>query len=209
LSRLLVFSGPDGSGKSTLVSMLGSLLVSRGWVVGFSWVRGTHLLASLLARILSRFGAFRGVDNPYYGLRIPRGFRWMWLHIEFWSYIFYHLWRRVLALFHDVLLCDRGLLDFLVWIVSTLRYPGFLETIYGRFLLRLLQKEPIVYVYASTKTLEARADIPLEFLHREIPAYKTLAKHTRITCKIDTTNTSPTKTLAKLLECLKEGEGLI
>jgi len=34
------------------------------------------------------------------------------------------------------LVCDRGFLDFIIWIITTLEYPGFLNTIYGRFLFR-------------------------------------------------------------------------
>jgi hypothetical protein len=48
-------------------------------------MRGTHILALLLARPLSRLKAFRGLDNPYYGISIPSHMERLWQLIEFIS----------------------------------------------------------------------------------------------------------------------------
>lgn len=64
--------------QATLAKALARGLENQGLKVKISWMRGTHTLASLLAKFLSRFSAFRGSDNPYYGIRIPKGFRRLW-----------------------------------------------------------------------------------------------------------------------------------
>jgi hypothetical protein len=52
-------------------------------------------------------------------------------------------------MFCDYLVCDRGFLDFIVWIISTLDRLSFLRSIYGAFLLRLVSIERPVYLYAD------------------------------------------------------------
>jgi len=200
--RVIVFSGPDGSGKTTLLSMLIRYLEARGVCAGYHWVRGTHLIASISARFLGLFNVFRGGDNPYYGISVPVSLRGLWVHLEVWSFLFYYLFRRFLAWFYGVLVCDRGLLDFIVWVVSTLRYPGFLKSIYGGFLLRLLGSEPVVFVYASLGDLVRRADLPGYFISRQLPLYLVLRKYSDTLCIVDTTGSSPMDSFRELLECL-------
>jgi len=199
----ILFSGPDGSGKTTLSYLLKIHFSSRGFRVRYHWLRGSHLFASLLARFLPLFNVFSGVDNPYYSLRIPSSFRIIWLFIEFISFIPVYILRRILAIFYNILVCDRGLLDFISWVISTTRYPGFLTTLYGRFLIRLHTKESIIYVYASPDILLRRADVPKDFLMREYTIYNVLKKYSNVSFSIDTSYDTPIKSLAKIINCLR------
>ncbi|MGB9622287.1 MAG: AAA family ATPase, partial [Candidatus Bathyarchaeia archaeon] len=47
---LICLFGPDGSGKSTLARALTKRLSDENFRVKLSWMRGTHTLASLVAR---------------------------------------------------------------------------------------------------------------------------------------------------------------
>jgi len=105
--------GPDGSGKSALAKSFRSYLFSRGVYAHISWFRGSHLLASVLAKFLSRFTPFRGYSNPYYRIAIPLKLRSLWILLEFSSLLPHYLLRRSLSLLHLVI-GDRGLLDFIV-----------------------------------------------------------------------------------------------
>ena len=59
-SQDVVFCGPDDSGKSTVSRALYVYLRLKGFDTCLHWVRGSHLLASILLRFLSRFSEFRG-----------------------------------------------------------------------------------------------------------------------------------------------------
>jgi hypothetical protein len=132
----ITLSGADGSGKTTVSRLLVSVLSNHGYVC-FHWFRGSHLFASLLYRLLSRFSSFRGVCNPYYGVCVPVKLRPLWVHVKFWSLIPHVIVRFILRRFCRVLVCDRGFMDFIVWVIVTLEHPSFLSSIYGRFLLRI------------------------------------------------------------------------
>ncbi|MEM1510450.1 MAG: hypothetical protein QW096_11360 [Thermofilaceae archaeon] len=199
---VVCFFGPDGSGKSTLARLLRSYLYSRGVYAHVSWFRGSHLFASVLARFLSHFTSLKGYSNPYYRVSIPSKLRSLWVLVEFSSLLPHYLLRRFLSLLHPVI-GDRGLLDFIVWIIITLDHPGFLSSFTGRFLARLAVKEKNIYVKADPAILRRRVvDVPPSFLVKEIACYNVLAKY-YAKCTIDTTSRTPLESLGELVECLR------
>jgi len=195
--------GPDGSGKSTLAKLFRSYMSLRGVYVHVSWFRGSHLFASVLARFLSHFTSFRGYSNPYYKISIPLRLRSLWILVELYSLLPHYFLRRLLSLLHPVI-GDRGLLDFIVWIIVTLNYPKFLSSLLGGFLARLAVKEKNIYVKADTAVLHRRtAGVTLSFLVKEIACYNVLAKY-YASHTIDTTSKAPKESLGELLKCLRE-----
>ncbi|OYT55362.1 MAG: hypothetical protein B6U76_06245 [Desulfurococcales archaeon ex4484_217_2] len=133
---------------------------------------------------------------------IPRKLRELWIHIEFWSLLPHILVRMLLRKLCRFLICDRGALDAIVWIITTLRYPSFVHSVYGRFLFRLAMKEKPVYLYTDLDALARRADVPKEFLAREFAVYSVLARYASH-CSINTGVGSPLDSLGGVLKCLK------
>ncbi len=197
----ITISGADGSGKTTVVRLLASYF-SRHSPTCVHWFRGSHLLASILYRLLSRFSSFRGGCNPYYGVCVPGRLRSLWVYIEFWSLIPHVFIRFFLRIFCDYLVCDRGFLDFIVWVISTLDRPSFLRSIYGSFLLRLAYIEKPVYLYADPNILFKRSDVPKSFVFKELSIYNSLAKNLSL-CSIDTGAKNPHEVVREVLKCLK------
>jgi hypothetical protein len=201
VSRYVVLSGADGSGKTTTVKILASYLSLYGFTC-VHWFRGSHLFSSVLSRFLRGFSAFRGSCNPYYKICVPRRLRSVWIFLEFVSLLPHVIARLILGRLCRFLLCDRGLLDFIVWIIATLGYPVFLDAVYGRFLLRLASKEGPIYLYADLEVLAKRADVPRSFIARELAIYSILAKYiTR--CRINTGTQGPREVFKGVLKCLE------
>ena len=206
--RRVVFSGADGSGKTTVSKLLAFYIFKYKYnSTCVHWFRGSHLLASILARFTSYFETFRGNCNPYYRICIPKKLRGLWVHVEFWSLLPHILVRALFKRVCRFLICDRGFLDFIVWVVVTLNYPGLLRGLYGGFLLRLAARERPIYLYAEPGVLAKRADVPREFIVRELAVYNVLAKYVS-SCSIDTGAKSPWETLRDVLKCLEaQGQG--
>jgi len=200
----IIISGADGSGKTTVVRLLASYF-SRHGTTCVHWFRGSHLLAYLLYRLLSRFSSFRGYCNPYYGVCVPIKLRPLWVHVEFWSLIPHVIVRFILRRFCRVLVRNRGFMDFIVWVIVTLEHPSFLSSTYGRFLLRLAALEGPVYLHADVDTLAGRADVPRSFIARELVAYNMLARCTS-RCSIDTGRRSPQAVVKEILSCVETTE---
>ena len=197
MARGITLCGCDGSGKTTAISVLSSYL-SRRFKVSTHWLRGSHLYVSLLYRILSKFSIFRGLDNPYYKLSIPNDLRPLLALLEFTCFLPQFFARLLRRLVSDVVLCDRGVLDFLVWVMTTLKYSGFLRTVCGRFLLLLSLKESPVVLTADFTALSARSDVPKEFLIREYACYSVLQRYSAKLI-VDSSKDPPISVVAKVL----------
>ena len=203
---LICLFGPDGSGKTTLARALAEGFKRRGSRVIVSWMRGTHTLASMLARFLSRFAIFRGSDNPYYGISIPDYAKRVWQLIEFISVLPILLTRFMLpCLLGYTVIAERYLPDFLVWVSLTTRDIDYLRSLEARFMLALSTKVDVkFYVTASETELAKRrgGEVNGEFLSRQLKLYDKVAKLVRA-YRIDTTERSVEETLDYLLNLIR------
>ncbi len=206
---IICLFGPDGSGKTTIARALAEKFKLRGSRAAVSWMRGTHTLASLLARFLSRFTLFRGSDNPYYGISIPEHARRVWQLIEFISVLPILLIRFMLPCFLGrVVVAERYVPDFLIWVSLTTRDADYLKSLEARFLLAISMKAHVkVYVTASEAELAKRrgGEVNREFLRRQLKLYDEMAELVKA-YKIDTTGRSVKETLNLLDICLPNPE---
>jgi thymidylate kinase len=201
---IIYFFGPDGSGKTTMTMILAEKLRSRNLKVKLSWMRGTHTLASLLARFLSKFATFRGSDNPYYNISIPSHMKKMWQLIEFISMLPVLLARFMLpSLLGYTVIAERYIPDFLVWVVITTDDPSYLSSISARFLLALaLRAKAKIYVKADLqKLIERRMDMDPSFIMKQLILYEKLAEDMN-SLTLDTTNRSVDESMKSLLAFL-------
>jgi thymidylate kinase len=202
IKEFITLSGADGSGKTTATKLL--LLHFSGYGdVCVHWFRGSHLFASVLAKFLHNFKSFRGSCNPYYSICVPEELMVFWVFLEFASVIPHLFVRLLLCRLCRVVVCDRGLLDFVVWLIATLDAPWILNTLIGRFLIRLVSRENIVYLYADVDTLDGRADVPREFIVRELAIYNILARYFA-KCSIDTGRSMPVRVVGEVIRCLEK-----
>jgi len=117
-----------------------------------------------------------------------------------------HICGVLLKQFYKFLDCDRGFLDFVAWVIVTLNHLSFLNSAYGKFLLKLAFREEPIYLYADLEALGKRADVPRGFAVRELAVYSVLAGYFA-RCSIDTGRIRPVRVVAEVLRCL-ERQGL-
>lgn len=202
---IICFFGPDGSGKSTLARILAKRLSNNGFKVKLSWIRGTHTFASVLAKILSKFSNFRGSDNPYYGITIPRSMKGLWQFIEFASILpvlFTKFWLP--RLLGYVVIAERLLPDFIVWVAVTTRDVSYLDSFAAWFFISLSSRAKVrVHVTAElTELLRRRSDENQRFLQEQMRLYEKVARSMNA-FKLDTTNKSVTESMRTLLRFMR------
>jgi len=203
---VVCFVGCDGSGKTTVARLIAARLRAGGLRVRLAWMRGSHLLASLLGRLLSRFRTLQGSDNPYYKIASSRLGR-VWRFIEAASAIPVWLARYVAwALAGYVVVGDRGMLDAVVWIAMTTNGTRFLNELLGRAMLRMAARCINIYVRADLGILASRRPgEDLGRLARQLALYDVLSRAVGAYV-IDTGYLGPSEALRAALEVLgREG----
>lgn len=207
--KLFVFFGPDGSGKTTLAEGLAANLRSRGLKPRVSWMRGSHTLASILARALSNFDSFKGTQNPYYGVTIPSKMRRLWQFIEFFSVLPIILTRYVLPVkLGRWVVAERYVPDFVTWVRTTTDDSDYLRKPEARFLLSMSSRANAkIYVTASRETLlRRRPETNPSFLDEQLEVYAEIAS-TLGASKIDTTDKTPKDSVREMIIELEHSLG--
>jgi hypothetical protein len=133
---------------------------------------------------------------------VPERLKGVWILLESVSLLPHLFARFLLGRVCRVVVCDRGLLDFVVWLVVTLDAPWVIRTVIGRFLLGLVSRGNVVYLYADLDTFVKRADVPRGFTARELAVYSALARYVA-KCYIDTGRSGPVRVVAEVIRCLE------
>jgi len=208
VSRVSVcLCGPDGAGKTTILNIVRVYLIRRGLRVYYVWMRGTHTIASLLARFLVRFSLFRGSDIPHYNLHVPCRMRRFWATLEAISAILYLIPRVLKSRLKrtDILLSDRCLIDTAVWVCSTLGISYTLQTFPIKLLLAANRKlfKRTIYVTATIPVLLRRKrEYSVKFVLLQVTLYRVFSRY--LNCEIiDTSRETVSRSALRLLSAMR------
>ena len=145
--RLIVITGFDGSGKTTIAKLLVKSLKSKGYRTKYVWIKSLHTLAYLISRIFESQGWHRLVKNPneivVSRFELPRSrlAEKIWPTIEFISVLPWIIFKVNLAiLFGFTIVADRYIIDTIVSIAMRAQNSFFVESFLGKLLLRMIPK---------------------------------------------------------------------
>lgn len=203
---LVCLFGADGSGKTSIAKYVVARLCNCKRDVCVVWVRGSHTFASLLARLLSKFEVFRGECNPYYHICVPPKMKKLWMWIELTSIIPVVLKRFVIPkLLKRTVIAERSLLDFLVWLLTTLRYPNVMKSLCCKFILSLTFSlcDRAIYVRAEEEVLVSRRKGFSEerLISIQLSVYDSLARSLNTPC-IDTSEKTVSESAKEALRLI-------
>ncbi len=202
---IICFFGPDGSGKSSIAQVLLKSLDSQGFKVRLSWMRGTHTVASIIARFLSKFNVFKGPDNLYYNISIPKSLRRFWQILEFFSVLPVLLVKFFFpSMAGKAVVAERYLLDFITWVSIETNDSKYLKSLEAKFLTALVLKTTVnVYVTADFAVLRQRRSDSWVFIQKQLAIYDSLAKSVGA-FRLDTSNKTVTESAKIMLTLLDQ-----
>lgn len=200
---IIYFFGPDCTGKSTLVNALAIELDNRECDIRRSWMRGSHTFVFLVASFLSKFNCFKGSENPYYNIKVPKNLKRFWQFLEFLSALPVILGKFLIpSLLKCCILADRYTIDLAVWLCLTTRDYSFLKTFESKMLIALAQKTSAkFYVTANFEELGRRSEEELWFPKEQLYLYGKLAEAVDAYI-IDTTNKPVEECLQEVLKVI-------
>jgi thymidylate kinase len=183
---VIIFSGPDGAGKSTQVKLLVQYLKEKNIKVRTSWIRALHSIALPISRLLIRMGFCRIVSNPYgssyrvIDLKKVPILRKLWPYLEIFSMLPLVLLRVVIpSSLGYVVVSERFSLDSIASIAWLTEDQAFVNSRTARFLLGLIKpKYCLINLDCDYSTLCQRRGIytePQKFIEIQKQVYSELA----------------------------------
>lgn len=137
MSKYIVISGVDGSGKTSIIEGVRSALESQGQTVSYIWMRHNNRLVTLMHAIAKATGLSKKENTP-----MGR----MWLHYFYksrlfcWFYIrctYIDNWvarNKPLKFGTDYVICDRWVNDIIIDLASATHQPELVDNKwYDRF----------------------------------------------------------------------------
>lgn len=127
--RVIAFSGPDGTGKTTCAKLISEFLSAKGYYVIRAWVKTTHNITFVIITLLEKLNprhVVRSTSGTFVTNSLARSWR-IWTWIEFIGVLLKILTIKIrLTLLvltlkkKTVIIADRYLLDTLVHILLSL-----------------------------------------------------------------------------------------
>lgn len=149
MSKYIIISGIDGSGKTTVINNLIKVLENDGKSVDYIWMRYNHYLLrgmNAIARILGlsvKVHNEMGVVWEHRLYKMP-WFCWLYIRISFIDNVF--AIRKVNRLKSDYIICDRWINDILIDLGAECRIMDILDSKWYKRFQNLLPKNNYQFV---------------------------------------------------------------
>ena len=211
IPSVIVITGVDGAGKSTIARMLKHELSLRNYDVRIVWIKSLHTLAYLIYLLFSKVKGKEYIKNPnnivveHYVTTWMRKLGKVWLLIEFISVLPWILLRVEVPSKFKTIICDRYIPDFLATASLRISKPSIpWKSSIGKFLRRLQQKYKTVLLdieYEIVLKRRPNVEYTEEELKKLIAIYRLLVKEQEAKV-INTVRNSVEETLRQVIEYL-------
>lgn len=215
--KILVFSGIDGSGKTTLAKMLIRDLESHGYRVRYCWCRHESLVTSALVKVLKKISTAEvehSIEEHEY-THLKRGiFRFAIFRVAYELFVLVdyalevHNKMKKLRRPYDVVVIDRYYLDVAADVIAECDLGYNDARRFQGALARFVPKPAATFLFTVPVqvSLERKNDIvSREYIVRRLNAYKVLSSSTTLdvidgTMSIDSALSEVEKRLAYVVQ---------
>lgn len=149
VSRYIVISGIDGSGKTTVINALTETLRAEGYTTQYIWMRFNHYSVKMMNALARVLGLSVKVHNAFGDVWEHRLYKnRLFCKVYVWcSYIDNVIARRkALKLKADYIICDRWVNDTLIDLGAECRIDDILESKWYRRFQNILPENSVQFV---------------------------------------------------------------
>lgn len=149
MTKYVIISGVDGSGKTTVINALQKTLEERGKSVSYIWMRYSHYSVKVMNALARVLGLSVKVHNEMGDVWEHRLYKMPWfckLYVRC-SYLDNLIAKRkVMALKTDYVICDRWINDILIDLGAECRFDDILDSKWYRKFHAILPKKSFQFV---------------------------------------------------------------
>lgn len=154
MSKYIIISGIDGSGKTTVINALTEALRAKGYSTEYIWMRFNHYSVKVMNALARILGLSVKVHNAFGDVWEHRLYKnRLFCKIYVWcSYIDNVIARRkALKLKADYIICDRWVNDTLIDLGAECRIDDILESKWYRHFQNILPKNSVQFVVTRNR----------------------------------------------------------
>lgn len=131
MTKYIIISGIDGSGKTTVINMLKEELEKKGYTVDYIWMRYSHYSLKIMNALARLLGLSVKVHNKMGNIWEHRLYKKKWFcKLYVWCSFFDNIIakRKVTKLKSNFIICDRWINDILIDLGAECRFDNILES---------------------------------------------------------------------------------
>ena len=212
-AKLIVFTGIDGSGKTTIARSSVAFLRAKGYKTRYVWIKSLHTLAYVISVFFVILKGHQVIINPN---KIPirrfdpsyyANLKCCWALIELISIVPLFIVNVLLpSIFGYIVVLDRCPIDTIVTVSTRIKNPMFANGLTGKLMLSLLPKESIMFHFDANLATILKRRPEIEYSKDEIffqmYLYRSLTGR-RGAMSINTAKTSRDEVFDQILEGMK------
>lgn len=149
MTKYIIISGIDGSGKTTVINKLKETLEAEGKNVDYIWMRYNHYLIKILNALARVLGLSVKVNNAMgevweHRLYKKRWFCWLYVRASYIDNLI--ALHKIKKLNSEYVICDRWINDILIDLGSECRIMNILNSVWYKRFHKILPKMSYQFV---------------------------------------------------------------